>query len=266
MRRVLLPCRWACCSWRSRCCTGSLAWKRTVRSWLRSSSRSEPLYQCTVHAPAGAFYLCVPSVRPLCDPKTATWLIESASVSAAGHAAVGEHARREHLGNPGPWCLRWTGTGPIARPRDGTKGVEPHRAHLWSGVHRRADQSLLLSHGVLAAFRHEGAVRRRHEILPPISGRYLYFWIYCSLVVVTTTLNRKRVDAVWLALGGVFLVVTWTANRGIPHFVFASALLLAGNLGALAQRGYDRSDSMRSLGKAHHGCSWVRWRRSWRLL
>lgn len=78
------------------------------------------------------------------------------------------------------------------------------------------------------------------EILPPTWGKFLYFWIYCSLVVITTVFSRKRADPFWMALVVLFLAVAWTANRGIPHFVFVSAPLLAGNIDALIDRAHER--------------------------
>ena len=85
------------------------------------------------------------------------------------------------------------------------------------------------------------------EILPPTSVKFLYFWIYCAVFAVVMALNRRRVDPFWLVLSAMFLAVAWTANRGIPHFIFVSAPLLAGNIDALVQRGGERFPEMRRL-------------------
>ena len=68
------------------------------------------------------------------------------------------------------------------------------------------------------------------EILPPIGIRYVFFYIYFGLVVSSTILNFRRSDPLFLALTVVFSIVAWTANRGVPHFVFVSAPLLTANL------------------------------------
>lgn len=74
------------------------------------------------------------------------------------------------------------------------------------------------------------------EILPPTSGRFLFFWIYFALFALTSLVNFRRVDWTWGGLSLIFLVVAWTANRGIPHFVFVSAPVVVSNLEALLRR------------------------------
>jgi hypothetical protein len=78
------------------------------------------------------------------------------------------------------------------------------------------------------------------EILPPTSTRYLFFWVYFVLFLFSSVLNFRKIDPTWALISLVFAVVAWTANRGIPHFVFASAPLIAGNLQALMERAGSR--------------------------
>ncbi len=68
------------------------------------------------------------------------------------------------------------------------------------------------------------------ELLPPITAMYLPFWIYFGVFVLTSILSIRRIDMTWLSLSIIFAVIAWTANRGIPHFVFISAPLIAMNL------------------------------------
>lgn len=89
------------------------------------------------------------------------------------------------------------------------------------------------------------------EILPPTSLLYLYFWAYCAVFMVAAALNLKRNDPAWLVLSAGFLVIAWTANRGIPHFVFVSAPLLAGNIDCLLR---DRAGRLAGARKA---ASWM---------
>lgn len=68
------------------------------------------------------------------------------------------------------------------------------------------------------------------EILPPIVSRYRPFWAYCLIFAVSSIINARRADPTWLTLSLLFCAVAWTANRGIPHFVFVSGPLVAVNL------------------------------------
>lgn len=74
------------------------------------------------------------------------------------------------------------------------------------------------------------------EILPPTGLKFVAFWIYFGLVVVSSLLNARRLDPFWLALSVIFAGIAWTANRGIPHFVFVSAPLVVQNLDAWGAR------------------------------
>ena len=74
------------------------------------------------------------------------------------------------------------------------------------------------------------------EIMTPLGARFVFFHIYFGLVLFTSLLSWRRLDPFWAVLTVMFAVVAWTANRGIPHFVFVSAPLLAGNLDSLAGR------------------------------
>jgi tetratricopeptide (TPR) repeat protein len=85
------------------------------------------------------------------------------------------------------------------------------------------------------------------EILPPTSRQYLFFWIYFGLFLLSSLLNFRKVDPTWALISFVFVVVAWTANRGIPHFVFASAPLIVSNLQALTERAAPRFGPHRFL-------------------
>ena len=74
------------------------------------------------------------------------------------------------------------------------------------------------------------------EILPPTSMQYLFFWVYFGLFLSSSLLNFRKIDPTWALISLLFVVVAWTANRGIPHFVFASAPLIVSNLQALTER------------------------------
>ncbi|MBI5635035.1 MAG: tetratricopeptide repeat protein [Nitrospirae bacterium] len=64
------------------------------------------------------------------------------------------------------------------------------------------------------------------ELLAPTSARYLPFWIFFALVAAAAVSNFRKLDPAWLILSASFAVIAWTANRGIPHFVFVSSPLL----------------------------------------
>jgi hypothetical protein len=85
------------------------------------------------------------------------------------------------------------------------------------------------------------------EILPPTSMQYLFFWVYFGLFLLSSIFNFRKIDPTWALVSLVFAVVAWTANRGIPHFVLASAPLIAGNLQALAERAVLRFGDQRFL-------------------
>jgi len=65
--------------------------------------------------------------------------------------------------------------------------------------------------------------------------------------LLSSFLNFRKIDPTWALVSLIFAVVAWTANRGIPHFVFASAPLIAGNLQALAERAATRIGEHRFL-------------------
>ena len=74
------------------------------------------------------------------------------------------------------------------------------------------------------------------ELLSPVTPRYLFFWIYFGVFVVSSAVNLRRTDPTWMSLGLVFAAVAWTANRGIPHFVFVSAPVIVANVEAFLER------------------------------
>ncbi len=65
------------------------------------------------------------------------------------------------------------------------------------------------------------------EILMPLGKRYIFFYIYFVLFLFTVVFYRRALDPSWLILSLVFSIVAWTANRGIPHFVFLSSVIVA---------------------------------------
>jgi hypothetical protein len=68
------------------------------------------------------------------------------------------------------------------------------------------------------------------ELLAPTSIKYAIFWIYFLIYVISSAMNIKRIDPTWLTLSIVYAVIAWTANRGIPHFVFVSAPFIIVNI------------------------------------
>jgi len=68
------------------------------------------------------------------------------------------------------------------------------------------------------------------ELLPPTGMRYLFFWIYFAVFVVSSLMNLKRADPTWLVLSLLFAAIALVANRGIPHFVFISAPVITASL------------------------------------
>ncbi|MBI5640949.1 MAG: tetratricopeptide repeat protein [Nitrospirae bacterium] len=74
------------------------------------------------------------------------------------------------------------------------------------------------------------------ELLSPVAPRYFFFWLYFFSVVISAFLNWRRSDMSWLLLSAVFAVIAWTANRGIPHFVFVSAPLMVMNWEGISAR------------------------------
>lgn len=68
------------------------------------------------------------------------------------------------------------------------------------------------------------------ELLSPVTQQYIFFWIYFFVFVLSSVLNLRRTDPTWLLLSLIYAAVAWTANRGIPHFVFVSAPVIAINL------------------------------------
>ncbi len=65
------------------------------------------------------------------------------------------------------------------------------------------------------------------ELLMPLGKRYIFFYLYFLLFVLTVLFYRRFLDPSWLLLSLVFSIVAWIANRGIPHFVFLSSVIVA---------------------------------------
>jgi len=74
------------------------------------------------------------------------------------------------------------------------------------------------------------------EIFPSKEIGFIYFWAYFAIFAASSFANWRRIDKTWLALSAIFACIAWTANRGIPHFVFVSGPLIAANLTDLSER------------------------------
>ena len=61
------------------------------------------------------------------------------------------------------------------------------------------------------------------ELLPPNTLKYLPFWIYFGIFVLAAFFSIGRIKIHFLFVAVFFSVAAWIANRGIPHFIFASA-------------------------------------------
>ncbi len=61
------------------------------------------------------------------------------------------------------------------------------------------------------------------ELLPPTTLKYLPFWIYFGIFVLSAFFSIGRIKIHFLFVAVFFSVAAWIANRGIPHFIFASA-------------------------------------------
>jgi len=65
------------------------------------------------------------------------------------------------------------------------------------------------------------------ELEPSNQGRFWAFWVYFGLSVVSVAPIWRRIGLPWFALFAGFGWVAWTANRGIPHYVFVTAPFVA---------------------------------------
>jgi hypothetical protein len=74
------------------------------------------------------------------------------------------------------------------------------------------------------------------EILSPVGRGFVFFHLYFAFFLFSVLINVRRTDPTWLVMSIGFAAVAWTANRGIPHFVFVSAPVIAGNIEAIADR------------------------------
>lgn len=71
------------------------------------------------------------------------------------------------------------------------------------------------------------------ELLPPVTLKFLYFWIYFGIFLVSLPFAARKIRLHFILIAIFFSVVAWTANRGIPHFVFASAPVIAAGFGSI---------------------------------
>lgn len=85
------------------------------------------------------------------------------------------------------------------------------------------------------------------ELLSPVILRYLFFWVYCAVFVSALFVRGRRLDPSWVVLSLIFCGIAWTANRGIPHFVFVSAPLVAAQYELFFQQ---RRDQLSRYGPA----------------
>ncbi|MEW6108630.1 MAG: tetratricopeptide repeat protein [Nitrospirota bacterium] len=73
------------------------------------------------------------------------------------------------------------------------------------------------------------------ELLPSTAIRYLPFWIYFGVFMISVPFSLSRIKVHFIIISLFFAVAAWTANRGIPHFVFASAPVVAAGLSHIMQ-------------------------------
>lgn len=71
------------------------------------------------------------------------------------------------------------------------------------------------------------------ELLPSTTLKYLLFWIYFGIFVLSAFFSIGRIKIHFLFISLFFSVAAWIANRGIPHFVFASAPVIAAGLSGI---------------------------------
>lgn len=83
------------------------------------------------------------------------------------------------------------------------------------------------------------------EILPSVGRGFLFFHLYFALFLLSLVFNMRRADPTWLVMSLGFAAVAWTANRGIPHFVFVSAPFIAGNIREIRSRIESRNPAPR---------------------
>lgn len=69
------------------------------------------------------------------------------------------------------------------------------------------------------------------ELLPSTTLRYLPFWIYFGLFILSIPFSLKNTKIHFVIIAALFSVSAWIANRSIPHFVFASAPVIVSALG-----------------------------------
>ncbi|OGW25837.1 MAG: hypothetical protein A2X59_00455 [Nitrospirae bacterium GWC2_42_7] len=72
------------------------------------------------------------------------------------------------------------------------------------------------------------------ELLPSTTLRYWSFWTFFGLFVISIMFSIKRVKIHFVIIAALFSISAWIANRGIPHFVFASAPVIVSALGGFS--------------------------------
>ncbi|MEK6582708.1 MAG: hypothetical protein AABZ25_10030, partial [Nitrospirota bacterium] len=73
------------------------------------------------------------------------------------------------------------------------------------------------------------------ELLPPTTLRYLPFWIYFGIFVFSAFFSVRKIKIHFLVISIFFSVVAWSANRGIPHFIFASAPVVVAGISRMLE-------------------------------
>lgn len=68
------------------------------------------------------------------------------------------------------------------------------------------------------------------ELLPSTTIKYLPFWIYFCIFIISAPFSFKRIPPHFLVISLFFSAAAWIANRGIPHFIFASAPVVVAGL------------------------------------
>lgn len=73
------------------------------------------------------------------------------------------------------------------------------------------------------------------ELLPPTTLRYLPFWIYFGIFVFSAFFSVRKIKIHFLVISIFFSAVAWSANRGIPHFIFASAPVVVAGISRMLE-------------------------------
>ncbi|MFA4827684.1 MAG: tetratricopeptide repeat protein [Thermodesulfovibrionales bacterium] len=73
------------------------------------------------------------------------------------------------------------------------------------------------------------------ELLPPTTLKYLPFWIYFGIFIFSAFFSIRRIKIHFLLISIFFSAIAWSANRGIPHFIFASAPVVVAGISRMLE-------------------------------